>query len=67
MQAEHAAPQGIGFRFRIDDDAVVHALVVFGALGRVGQDFIRLGDALEARLGAGGLVAVGWKRMASER
>ncbi|MNT27152.1 hypothetical protein D3C72_1627690 [compost metagenome] len=38
---------------------MVHALVVFGALGRVGQDFIGLGDALEARLGAGGLVAVG--------
>ncbi len=59
MQAEHGAPQCIRFRFRVQDDAVVDALIVFGALERVGQNFVGLGDALEARLRAGGLIAVG--------
>ena len=42
----------------VEHDAVVHALVVFRAPGRVGQDLIGLGDGLEARFRARGLVAV---------
>src|SRR5471030_56280 len=58
VEAEHRAPQLVGLRLRVDDDAVVHALIIFLALDRVGEDFVSLGDAFEARLGAGRGVAV---------
>src|SRR5206468_512875 len=59
VQGEQRTPQLEGLAFGIQHDAVVDALVVFHAFGRVRQDLISLGDGLEPRFRARRLVAVG--------
>ncbi len=46
-------PQGARFIVRIDDDAIVQALVIFGPFFRVGKQLIRCLDRIESDLGTG--------------
>ncbi len=50
---EERAPQRERFVIRIDDDAVVDALIIFGSFFGVGKQLVRRFDGIEAAFSAG--------------